>query len=69
MIADRLEKGSIGFTAEIKGSKVDVASPTELTTSSSDIFAPPKEDVKKGKGNMLDLLEPADLVRFGFIPE
>lgn len=57
MISHRVERGSIGFTARI----------TPATPSSQALpFFTPNEG---SQTSMLDLVEPADLVSFGFIPE
>lgn len=56
LISKRIEKGSIGFTARIAGSGAEQGGERG-------------QDSKKKEKDMLELVEPEDLVRFGFIPE
>lgn len=62
MISQRVEKGSIGFTAKLSPTSTKSTTPTAIDFNN-------KEVVASDKKSLLDQLEPADLVRFGFIPE
>ncbi|KAI0282374.1 ClpX ATPase regulatory subunit [Russula aff. rugulosa BPL654] len=59
VIKRRVAKGSIGFTAEL-GSNDDT-----LTSDFMPFFTPNRRPLS----NMLEHVEPADLVKYGFIPE
>ncbi|KAI0053043.1 ClpX, ATPase regulatory subunit [Auriscalpium vulgare] len=59
VIKRRVAKGSIGFTANL-------SSPTEETSTGSMPFFTPNRSVSP---NVLELVEPVDLVKYGFIPE
>jgi len=59
VIKRRVAKGSIGFTAEL-GSNDDT-----LTSDFMPFFTPNRRPLY----NMLEHVEPADLVKYGFIPE
>ncbi|PIL37197.1 hypothetical protein GSI_00890 [Ganoderma sinense ZZ0214-1] len=58
VIRRRIAKGSIGFTANI-------SSPEEASPSSLPFFTPNSDS----NGSILHQVEPADLVKYGFIPE
>jgi ATP-dependent Clp protease ATP-binding subunit ClpX len=57
LISKRIEKGSIGFTARIAGGGAEPSNERG------------KESTYKKEKDMLEWVEPEDLVRFGFIPE
>ncbi|GJE84047.1 ClpX ATPase regulatory subunit [Phanerochaete sordida] len=61
IIKRRVAKGSIGFTAQLSS-----ASSEENSNAFMPFFTSNKES---GGPNMLDFVEPSDLVRYGFIPE
>ncbi|KAM5532289.1 hypothetical protein V8D89_014047 [Ganoderma adspersum] len=58
IIRRRMAKGSIGFTANL-------SCPEESSPSSLPFFTPNNDS----NGNILHQVEPADLVKYGFIPE
>ncbi|TBU59116.1 ClpX ATPase regulatory subunit [Dichomitus squalens] len=58
IIKRRIAKGSIGFTANL-------SSPEESSPASLPFFTPNSNT----NGNILGKVEPADLVKYGFIPE
>ncbi|KAI0291742.1 P-loop containing nucleoside triphosphate hydrolase protein [Russula brevipes] len=60
IIKRRVAKGSIGFTAELGGSNDD---------SQASDFMPFFTPNRRPLPNMLEHVEPADLVKYGFIPE
>lgn len=82
-IIDRVAKGSIGFTAHVRGSSVDeLAEDQELMKELTPFFSSSVEEadeaedesgtkarIKKRKFNPLELTEPSDLISFGLIPE
>ncbi|CAO3594893.1 unnamed protein product [Absidia cylindrospora] len=55
IVKDRIAKGSIGFDAVLKSNSGDTV---DITEGQNTVSVPP-----------LSLVEPADLVKFGFIPE
>ncbi|KEP51514.1 ATP-dependent Clp protease ATP-binding subunit ClpX [Rhizoctonia solani 123E] len=59
VILNRMSKGSIGFGAPL-------ASDTESKTGFMPFFTP---NEKKGEVAVLDMIEPTDLINFGYIPE
>ncbi|KAF9820951.1 hypothetical protein IEO21_00928 [Rhodonia placenta] len=59
LIKRRIDKGSIGFTANL------VSSSETKTSNGLPFFTPNKRSVP----NVLDLVQPDDLVKYGFIPE
>ncbi|CAE7064093.1 unnamed protein product, partial [Rhizoctonia solani] len=59
IILNRISKGSIGFGAPL-------ASDTESKTGFMPFFTP---NEKNGDVAVLDMIEPADLINFGYIPE
>lgn len=77
-ILNRISKGSIGFGATIRASNPESRDPHDTTLKGSDeLFRkylpfftpdpPPTED--EPRYNVLDLVEPNDLQKFGLIPE
>ncbi|KAI0347534.1 ClpX ATPase regulatory subunit [Trametopsis cervina] len=61
VIKRRVAKGSIGFTAPLNSSSKD-----DNSTGFLPFFTPNKDHPPS---HMLDMIEPGDLVRYGFIPE
>ncbi|KAI5476657.1 hypothetical protein MNV49_007435 [Pseudohyphozyma bogoriensis] len=60
IITKRIEKGSIGFGAQLAGSLAAKSTPPDYFTSTNPEKAVP---------DVLEQVEPVDLVQFGFIPE
>lgn len=56
LITKRIEKGSIGFTARI-------------ARGGGEQSGERGQELAKKEKDMLELVEPEDLVKFGFIPE
>ncbi|KAH0542597.1 hypothetical protein FGG08_003005 [Glutinoglossum americanum] len=75
IILDRVSKGSIGFGAPIRsGSSSSQATikgdeAVELFKKYLPFFTPTDPDTENGQHNALDLVEPADLQKYGLIPE
>lgn len=85
MILDRVAKGGIGFGANVRSNAAKDAGPNETTLTDDDemirdhlpYYTPtPEEDPygrpqksKKATHNVLDLVEPQDLQKYGMIPE
>ncbi|EKM59098.1 uncharacterized protein PHACADRAFT_249313 [Phanerochaete carnosa HHB-10118-sp] len=61
VIKRRVAKGSIGFTAQLSSTSSE-----ESSNAFMHFFTPNKTS---GSPNILDFVEPSDLVRYGFIPE
>lgn len=61
IVKRRVAKGSIGFTAPLSSASSEESSNAFMPFFSS--------NNPSGSPNMLDMVEPSDLVRYGFIPE
>ncbi|TFY80750.1 hypothetical protein EWM64_g3262 [Hericium alpestre] len=60
VIKRRVAKGSIGFTANLTSSSEEGSDSSFMSFFTSN---------QRSHSNLLDLVEPADLVKYGFIPE
>ncbi|KAI9785486.1 MAG: hypothetical protein M1839_009227 [Geoglossum umbratile] len=75
IILDRVSKGSIGFGAPIRSGSLSTQATlqgeeaVELFKKHLPFFTPTDPDTKNGQHNPLDLVEPADLQKYGLIPE
>ncbi|KAF2417684.1 ATP-dependent Clp protease ATP-binding subunit clpX [Tothia fuscella] len=79
MILDRVSRGSIGFGAHVRASNPDTANPhdtnikgninDELFRKHLPFFTPSDGPDKEATYNTLDMVEPADLQKYGMIPE
>jgi ATP-dependent Clp protease ATP-binding subunit ClpX len=79
LILDRVSRGSIGFGANVRARNIELSNPHETTLSGEDelfkkylpFFTPDTPQTSEGEPryNLLDLVEPQDLQKFGLIPE